>query len=107
MAAVVSFSGEYDFSKLEQLRRMLGALEHVPDLVLDLSGVTFLDAAAAAEFAILRGARERLGLQPETLIASSAVQRVFDMTGLGYVTPKTLGWIDFYSGPERRRLQSA
>jgi anti-anti-sigma factor len=65
MAVLVGFSGEYDISSRDKLRRDLDRLASEADVVLDLTRVTFLDSTCLAE--LLRLHRLRAGNELKSL----------------------------------------
>jgi anti-anti-sigma regulatory factor len=78
LAVVMVFSGEYDLRNLRELRRDLAPLQREPDIVLDFTEVTFLDAASLKEFLALHEARNACGFPRETMIVKpgSPIERV-------------------------------
>lgn len=78
LAVVVVFSGEYDLRNLTELRRDLAPLQREPEIVLDFTEVTFLDAASIKEFIALHEARNASGFPRETMIVKpgSPIERV-------------------------------
>jgi anti-anti-sigma factor len=84
--AVVALSGELDLTIAGELAERLDELAAVPDLVLDLNGVVFVDSAALHR--LFRLARERgslaLVLEPTSPIATTLA-----IVELGRVAPIT------------------
>lgn len=78
VAVVVVFSGEYDLRNLRELRRDLSPLQREPDVVLDFTEVTFIDAASVKEFILLHEARAACGFPRETILVKpgSPIERV-------------------------------
>jgi anti-anti-sigma factor len=68
---VIFFAGEYDFRDKASLRQALQRVAHVKKAVLDLTYVTFVDAASIHELVRLHNMRALNGLEPETLVGCS------------------------------------
>lgn len=85
MQHILKFSGEYDLSCKEELRARLDALHHEPEVILDLSEVTYLDSSVLGELAWLHDVRTKNGLPKEILVISvgSVVERLFGIVGMG------------------------
>jgi anti-anti-sigma factor len=84
MPHILTFSGEYDLSCKEELRSRFDALHDEPDVVLDLSEITYLDSSFLSELVRLHHARARNGLGKETLVVpkDSVVERIFSVVGM-------------------------
>ena len=59
---VAVFTGEYDLSHKAILHVELSALWEQPNLVLDMSAVSFIDSTCIAELAVLQDRRREAGL---------------------------------------------
>jgi anti-anti-sigma factor len=86
---VVSVSGELDASTEESLQELLLRImrAHGPRLLLDLSGVSFMDCAGLSA---LVGTRRRAELRSGSvrlIAASAAVRQVIDLTGMRNAFP--------------------
>lgn len=84
MAHVVVFDGEYDLNTKRELREKLSRVYCVPDVVLDMSGVRFIDSTFISEALLLVRARREKGLSRVTVVtpANSVVRRLFEVTGI-------------------------
>jgi anti-anti-sigma factor len=84
MPHIATFSGEYDLADKEELRTQLDALHDKPDVVLDLSAVTYLDSSFISELVRLHDARKEQGFPTEVLVIQkdSAVERIFSVVGM-------------------------
>ena len=89
---LVELWGEFDLSSLADLRRTLnGVLNLRRKILVNLSGITFLDLASARELAV----RAQLYARHLTFHSPSPqVMASVEASGVG-------GWIRFYSGAER------
>jgi len=75
---VVSFNGELDIWKESEVKARLSGLDGVAPIILDLSGVRYLDSAFLS--AIIR-MRRRLPDAPITLVVvTPSVRRIFELT---------------------------
>lgn len=82
-ARVVALSGQLDVYRAEHLREVLRPASLAPRLVIDLSGVPWISAAALSEFVRLHKYRSKLGLESiRFVVDSAAVRAVFEITGL-------------------------
>ena len=78
--ASIAFSGEYDLNSKERLRERLETLRCEPDVVIDFSGVTHLDATCVTELVRMHRHRRSLGFDRETIIVGDpSVQRCLDL----------------------------
>lgn len=84
MAHVVVFAGEYDLNTKRELREELSRLYSAPDVVLDMSGVRFIDSTFISELLLLVRSRREKGLSRVTVVtpAHSMVRRLFQVTGI-------------------------
>ena len=79
---VLQVEGEIDISTAEGLQTALdAALSADPNLVIDMAGVTFFDAAGIR--VVLQVAASRDGAGPLTLVNAAQVKRVLELVGLG------------------------
>lgn len=80
---LVVFRGEYDFASKERLRRDFAEVTRVAQLVLDFSGVTYVDSTVIGALVWLRGERKALGLEAETLVVRDPnLLRLLDLLDL-------------------------
>jgi anti-sigma B factor antagonist len=83
---VVTLTGEYDLAYRPQLRVELDGLRDEPNLIVDLSAVTFIDSTCIGELVRLHNARAERGFAPLTVVQSSlVVKRLFEVLNLGAV----------------------
>lgn len=82
-AVVIVFAGEYDLACKEQLRAELDRLVAVPNLVLDLSEVTYLDSTVVTELIRLHKLRTENHSGRETVVAHAGnIQKLLRIVGL-------------------------
>jgi anti-sigma B factor antagonist len=81
---VLKVVGEVDMSSVSLLRERYEqvASESVPRLLVDLSGVTFLDSSGLAVLISMDEELHARGAQLTLLAPTPAVRRLFDITGL-------------------------
>jgi anti-anti-sigma factor len=80
---VLVFSGEYHLSHKHQLRSELDALHDEPELVLDMTGVTYIDSTCIAELMMLQSYRTMANLPKVSIVQNaSSVGRLFDILGI-------------------------
>ena len=78
---VLHVDGEIDISTADQLRAAVDhALSTSPNVVVDMGGVTFFDAAGVR--AVLQAAESRFGAGPLTLVNAARVAWVLELVGL-------------------------
>jgi anti-sigma B factor antagonist len=83
---VVSVAGEVDLSTSPSLRRALEkAARKGPDVVVDLSDVTFLDSTGLGDLVRAREMVVTAGGQFSLVVNQPRIQRVLDITGLNEV----------------------
>jgi anti-anti-sigma factor len=84
MAHVVVFAGEYDLNTKNELHEELSRLYSAPDVVLNMSGVKFIDSTFISELMLLVRSRRAKGLSRVTVVtqANSMVRRLFEVTGI-------------------------
>jgi anti-anti-sigma factor len=79
---VLQVDGEIDISTADQLRVALeNALSADPNVIIDMGGVTFFDAAGLR--VVLQAAASHDGAVPVTLINAARVAYLLDLVGLG------------------------
>jgi anti-anti-sigma factor len=80
---VVVFAGEYDLASKEQLRGEFDALHDDPNIVLDMSAVTYLDSTCIGEIIHLHKARVAKGHAPFAVVyGTPIVKKVFTVLSL-------------------------
>ncbi len=78
--ALVVFSGEYDVSCRKQWREELERLSCEPNVIIDFSNVTYLDATCMTELLRLHERRHANGFGRETVVLHRPlVRRVFEL----------------------------
>ena len=86
---LLAVSGEVDVTNSPDLHRELARAAHTPNVatvVVDLSRVTFIDAAAVDELAVARRDLARTGAEMSVVGATGIVFRVLDLSDLtGYL----------------------
>ena len=89
--AIVALTGEHETFTAEKLRRELRTLvDEERSVVVDLSAATFLDSAVVGVILEARGRAQERGLKFALVMDDNtgpAVQRLFELTGLGTVLP--------------------
>ena len=83
-STVLAVDGEVDAATVDQFRQALLEAQHSRRVVVDLSGVTFMDSTGINA---LVGAHHRMSQDGELRLVGlrSNVQRVFEITGLDVV----------------------
>lgn len=82
-ATVVVFAGEYDLACKDQLRSFLEAYAE-PNLVLDLSEVSYVDSSFLNELVRLHHSRREKNFDTEVIVLGQPmVQRIFEICDLG------------------------
>lgn len=80
---VAVFSGEYDIAAKQSLRDDLRGVGKEPALVLDFSGVSYIDSSCITELLELHRYRRSQGFEPETIVlAHPVLKRLFDVLDL-------------------------
>lgn len=80
---VMVFAGEYDIAGKERFRADLERLLEIPNVVLDLTDVTYADSTAITELLRLHNARKSKGHPTETLVVPGKnLQKVFELLDL-------------------------
>lgn len=83
---ILTLSGEYDIASRSALKAELEAVRDSKCLVVDLSGVTFLDSSCIGELIGLHGARVSAGYPRLTVVQNELiVRRLFELLGLDQV----------------------
>lgn len=77
------FSGEYDLSSQQQVRRAFDSLASTDHVVLDFTAVTYIDSTMLAELVRLSSLRVEGRLDAVTLVtANSNIRRVLSLVRL-------------------------
>lgn len=85
---IVSLSGEFDIERQPELRVDLEAFYHHPYVVLDLTGIDYIDSTCLCEFMRLRQARAEARLRPAFVVVDDhRFGRLFRFLGLDEVFP--------------------
>jgi anti-anti-sigma factor len=80
---VVTVSGELDLAVSPALEKQLSdALARGRDVVVDLSGVTFIDSVSLGTLTLGLEGAEQAGCRFFLIVSDPAVLRVFELTGL-------------------------
>ncbi|MBV8489874.1 MAG: STAS domain-containing protein [Candidatus Eremiobacteraeota bacterium] len=89
MAVILTFTGEYDLAAREALRAEFDALLGVADVVVDLTGVAYIDSTIVTEFLVAKRKREDAGKRPIVFVVkeSGAVRRIVELSFLDKVFP--------------------
>lgn len=83
---ILTLSGEYDIAQRSALKAELEAVRDSEGLLVDLSGVTFLDSACVGELIGLHLTRVSSGHPPLTIVQNELiVKRLFGLLGLDKV----------------------
>ncbi len=84
MARVTVFTGEYDMVSRPELRKKLDQLAFASDIVLDFSGVTFVDSTCIAELIRLDELRAANDLDRMRIVvdANGPIRRLLEILGL-------------------------
>jgi anti-anti-sigma factor len=79
----IVFEGEYDLVAQRGVKEKLDPAIPEPDVVVDLTKVSYLDSACVAELLLFSHARRKRGLPPETIVVvPGTVARVLEVTGV-------------------------
>lgn len=85
---IVTLSGEYDVARQRELRRSLEPVYEHPSLVLDLTGIEYVDSTCLCEFMRMRQARAAAGIRPACFVVDERrFGRLFRFLGLDEVFP--------------------
>lgn len=85
---IVSLSGEFGIDRQHELRMMLEPLYVNPYLILDLTGVQYVDSSCLCEFMRMRRARSDAGVRPACFVVDEQrFGRLFRFLGLDEVFP--------------------
>jgi anti-anti-sigma factor len=88
-STIVRVGGEIDIGVADPLQEGLLRImrEHTARLLLDLSGVSFMDCAGVQALALTRRRAELRGGSMDLIAASSAARRIINLTGQRDVFP--------------------
>lgn len=85
---VIVLQGEWDVYRCDELRVKLEAAYSAPDVILDLSGTTYVDSTCLGALVHLRKERSARGLPRAGLVISSPmVLRIFQIVRLDKAWP--------------------
>jgi anti-sigma B factor antagonist len=85
---VVSFIGDLDITRQKEVREKLKSIEHTPHVVVDMSGVRYIDSTTLAAFASKRRDRKDRGLPPARMVlVSEQIKRILKVTALDLIWP--------------------
>ncbi|WP_433888471.1 STAS domain-containing protein [Streptomyces sp. CA-111067] len=85
---VLTVAGESDLDSIGPLHQAVEqALDHHPQLVLDLAGVSFADSTFLRALLLARSAAAKQAGSVRLLAVSISVQRILDLTGVGEMFP--------------------
>jgi anti-sigma B factor antagonist len=77
---VMVFAGEYDIAGKQRFRADLERLLEIPNVVLDLTDVSYADSTAMTELIRIHNARKTRGHPTETLVVPGKnLQKVFEL----------------------------
>ena len=80
---IITLRGEYDLSRQSELRGTLEPFYHDTYVVLDLTGVSYVDSTCICEFIRLRQTRAAAGLRPACFVVNDRrFGRLFHFLGL-------------------------
>lgn len=79
---VARLSGEIDLSNAADLQHLLSGLVHHGSVVVDLSGLEFLDSTGLSALVLARRQADRAGNRLGLAGARGAVRKVLEITGL-------------------------
>jgi anti-anti-sigma factor len=83
---VAVFTGEYDLSHRPILRVELSALCEQPNLVLDMTAVTYIDSTCITELMAVQDSRLKAGLHGAGIVLHSpSVRKLFRILSLGSI----------------------
>lgn len=84
MAFTLTFYGEHDLAGQRAFGEKLAAAKAERDVIVDFTGVSYLDSACITELLLFSRARRELGLPPETIfVTAGPVGKVLEVTGVG------------------------
>ncbi len=82
-ATIVAFEGDLDLASVAGFEEAVEEVGEAPRIVIDLSGVRFIDSSGIHRVVRAGAARAERGLHLELVVApSSAVERVLEISGL-------------------------
>ena len=83
---VAVFTGEYDLSHRAILRVELSALCEQPNLVLDMTAITYIDSTCITELMALQDRRLKAGLPATGIVLyAPSVRKLFTILSLGSI----------------------
>jgi anti-anti-sigma factor len=85
--AIVQPRGELDVATVETLRAALDGIESAERLVLDLSGLSFIDSSGLHLLVALHQRAQRDGFQLEIVAPAAPVDRAIRLCGLDELLP--------------------
>lgn len=99
--ALMVFSGEYDVTCKRQWSAELEGLCREPDVIIDFSDVSYLDATCVTEMLRMHGRRHDKGFDRETVILGQPlVRKLFDLLKMEDVV-RVVECLDDATGPRR------
>jgi anti-anti-sigma regulatory factor len=99
--ALVVFSGAYDVTCKQQWSKELEALCTEPNVIIDLSDVSYLDATCLTEMLRMHERRRHNGFDREAIILDQTpVRRLFDLLNMEGVV-RVVKCLDDATGPRR------
>ncbi|HEY9181544.1 MAG TPA: STAS domain-containing protein [Candidatus Baltobacteraceae bacterium] len=85
-AHVVALEGEWDLSRGDELRRRLEPACERARVIVDLSGVTYIDSNCLSMLVRMRTKRVAKGYRPEILVIPSGnIKKIFTGTGFDHL----------------------
>lgn len=85
---IVSLSGEFDIDRQHELRETLEPFYEQPYLIVDLTGVQYVDSSCLCEFMRMRRARSDAGARPACFVVDEQrFGRLFRFLGLDEIFP--------------------
>lgn len=85
---ILTLTGDFDVYREAELRELLRPASDADEVILDLSGVGYIDSTALGVLVGVRVQRRKGGLPPIRLVVvSDQVRRIFAVTALDRVWP--------------------
>lgn len=79
---------EYDISTCDELEAVLELTYDVPDVIVDMSQVKYIDSTCLTKLATMRKTRAKAGFPPaQVIITSSVILRLFAVTRFDTIWP--------------------